>query len=455
LARYPLVSVEEIMSLRRRLLTLIQTLIAKEPLPLRLVLWDGEVFDFAAEPRVTLTIRSPSIMRAFVTGRIARLGDAYVAGDLTVDGTIDDILRIGITLAERTGRLSRLARLMRALQWAATFRHSKRNDAAAIQHYYDVSNDFYRLWLDHRMTYSCAYFHTGTEDIDGAQEQKLEHICCKLRLMPGDHVLDVGCGWGGFLRLAADRYGITGVGVTNSAAQCDFAKELIADAGLSDRIEIRLQDYRDLAGQAAFDKIVSVGMYEHVGFDNLPLYFSTIARLLKPGGALLNHGIITTNPDGRPQGPPGGEFINRYVFPGGELPHLPRLLAEMARSRLEAVDVEDLRPHYARTLLLWVRRLEAHKQRAIETAGPERYRIWRVYLAGMAHAFDRGWLSVTQTLAYKGREGRPAPRPWSRGYQYRLDGATALASALDWNVTPPCKSSSDDGTFLPVQRLKS
>lgn len=434
------------MSLRRRFLTLMQGLVASQPLPLRLVFWDGDVFDFAARPRVTLTIHSPSVVRAFVSGRVERLADAYVAGDLTVDGAIEDILRTGINLAERIGKLSRLALLLKPLQWSA-FSHSKRNDAAAIAHHYDISNDFYRLWLDRRMIYSCAYFFSGTEDIDAAQQQKIDHICRKLRLKPGDHVLDVGCGWGGLLQRAAENYDITGVGVTNSPAQHHYAQERIAAAGLDNRIAIRLQDYRDLSDTSAFDKIVSVGMYEHVGLDNLPRYFAAITRLLKPGGILLNHGIVSTDADGRSQGPPGGEFINRYVFPGGELPHLPRVLEEITRSHLEPVDVEDLRPHYAQTLLLWVRRLEANGQAAINAAGAERYRVWRVYLAGMAHAFDRGWLSIAQVLAYKPEAGHPATRPWSRAYQYQSTAEPVLATSLDWNAAPGRSTSSTNGTF--------
>jgi cyclopropane-fatty-acyl-phospholipid synthase len=419
------------MSVRRRLLSKLQALIADEPLPLRLVFWDGEAFDFAPSPTVTLTLRSRALMRALITGRIARLGDAYVNGDLTVDGRIDDILSIGIRIAERIGRYSRLTALARPFT-ALAFRHSKSNDAAAIAYHYDVSNDFYRLWLDAGMTYSCAYFRTGAEDIDTAQNQKIEHICRKLRLSPGDHVLDIGCGWGGLLRQAGQRYGITGIGITNSPAQYQLARERIAADGLADRIDIRLQDYRDLAEAESFDKIVSVGMYEHVGLANLPDYFGIVARLLKPGGAVLNHGIVATDPEGRSQGPPGGEFIDRYVFPGGELPNLPRVLTELARCRLEAADVEDLRPHYARTLLLWVRRLEAQWEAAIAAGGAERYRIWRIFLAGMAHAFDRGWLSIAQVLAYKPVAGRPAPRPWSRGYQYPGEETPVLAKALDW-----------------------
>lgn len=418
-------------SLRRGLLSRLRDLGASEPLPLRLVFWDGDTFDFAPQPTVTLAIQSPAVVRSFVTGRIDRLGDAYVSGELTVDGEVREILATGMVLAERLGRLSRLAALIRPLRHLR-FRHTRKRDAAAISSHYDVSNEFYRLWLDRNMVYSCAYFETGSEDIEQAQARKLDHLCRKLRLQHGETLLDIGCGWGGLIRHAVGQYGVRAVGITNSAAQADLARERIAADGLTERAEIRLCDYRDLAGEALFDKIVSVGMYEHVGLANLPLYFSTVARLLKPGGAVLNHGIVATDAHGKAQGPPGGEFIDRHVFPGGELPNLPHALREVMLSGLEPADVEDLRPHYARTLLLWSRRLEASSAEAIAAAGIERYRVWRIYLAGMALAFDRGWLSVAQILGYKPVAGRPADRPWSRAYQYRQDQAAALSAPLDW-----------------------
>jgi cyclopropane-fatty-acyl-phospholipid synthase len=192
-----------------------------------------------------------------------------------------------------------------------------------------------------------------------------------------------------------------------------------------------LSDYRDIAGKDCFDKIVSVGMYEHVGARNWPVYFETIDRLLKPGGTLLNHGIITTDAQGRPQGPPGGEFIDRYVFPGGELANLPRLLTEMSARGLETSDVEDLRPHYAKTLELWSGRLEHNRDAVIAAGGIERFRIWRIYLAGMAQAFDRGWLSIAQIVAHKQVGCRPAPRPWTRDHQYTPDPAATFCAPLD------------------------
>jgi cyclopropane-fatty-acyl-phospholipid synthase len=418
------------MSLRQRVLARLQRAFAQERLPLRLVFWDGEAFDFAEAPTVTITLRSPSLLRMLLTGRMARLGDAYVRGDLLVDGPVEDILTTGIRLAKRIGKASRLGKVAPLLRRHPR-RRSRRRDAADIRHHYDVSNEFYALWLDRSMTYSCAYFRNGDEDIDTAQTQKLDHICRKLRLEPDQRLLDIGCGWGGLLRHACAGYGVRGLGITNSAQQHRYADERAAG---DSRMEFRLQDYRDLAGETPFDRILSVGMYEHVGLQQLPNYFALVARLLKPGGVLLNHGIVVTDPNG-PQGPPGGEFIGRHVFPGGELPHLSRVLREAALNGLEVVDVEDLRPHYARTLMLWVHRLEAHRDEAIALAGADRYRVWRIYLAGMALAFDAGWLSVAQVLAYKPRNGRPAVRPWSRAYQYAEGAPVPFATGLPWTRT--------------------
>lgn len=217
-----------------------------------------------------------------------------------------------------------------------------------------------------------------------------------------------------------------------SDQQFAYACDRVAAAGLARQIEIRRQDYRAVPGEALYDKIISVGMYEHVGIANLPLYFASIARLLRPGGIALNHGITATDRDGRAQGPPGGEFIDRLVFPGGEVTHISRVLYEIAGAGLEILDLEDLRPHYSPTLLHWVRRLEAERDRAIEAAGTQRYRIWRMYMAGMAYAFDRGWLSVCQVLVQKNLTGGMTPRPWTRRYQYTPDAPTPLSSELDW-----------------------
>ncbi len=420
------------MSLRRRLLKFLHRRLRNEALPVRLAFWDGEAFDFAPAPTVTITLHSPRVLRLFLTGDMGRLGEAYVRGEISVEGRLQDVLRLGIRIAERVGRSPLLRRLGAAAARRPRFRHSRRRDARAIGYHYDVSNAFYALWLDRRMVYSCAYFRTGDEDIDTAQEQKLAHICRKLRLTKGDSLLDIGCGWGGLLIWAAQHHGAHGVGVTLSRAQAELAEARVAEAGLRGQVEIRLQDYRDIPGAACFDKIVSVGMVEHVGTANLPAYFGAIARLLKPGGLLLNHGITVADRNGHVQGPRGGEFIDNLVFPGGELAHVSRVLFEIAGAGLEMLDVEDLRPHYPRTLLHWVRRLQAAERAAVAMAGVERYRIWRMYMAGMAYAFDAGWLGVAQVLAVKPAADGPAARPWRREYQYGAAMGTPLAGRLDW-----------------------
>lgn len=219
-----------------------------------------------------------------------------------------------------------------------------------------------------------------------------------------------------------------------SERQSAYARDWLARDRLGSEVEIRFQDYRDLAEDASFDKVVSVGMYEHVGPDNFARYFGKIARLLRPGGAFLNHGIVTGDPAGGSMGPVGGEFIDKYVFPGGALHHLSKTVLEIARAGLEIADIEDLRPHYALTLLNWVRRLDACPDAAIQATGAEHYRIWRVYLAGMAHAFDRGWLSVAQVLAYKPAARGVAARPWTRDHQYLRQVEVPIAGRLNWKM---------------------
>jgi cyclopropane-fatty-acyl-phospholipid synthase len=412
--------------MRERLLAYFRTRLTGEALPLRLVFPDGNHFDFSVSPRVTLIFHSNKPVRALLKGDIQSVGDCYVDGAIPVDGNVNDILAVGLSLADRLGRLRTFKRIARLAQYFAR-RRSPQTDAANVQYHYDVGDDFYRLWLDALMIYSCAYFKTGAEDIHTAQRQKLDHLCRKLMLMPGERLLDVGCGWGGLLIWAATHYGIHGVGITLSERQFVHAKTQVAACGLADRIEIRLQDYRDLPGDAPYDKIISVGMYEHVGLENLSSYFSMIADRLAAGGAFLNHGIVATDPEGRPRGPAGGEFIDRYVFPGGAVPHLARVLVELSRAGLEFADAEDLRPHYALTLRHWSRRLEAQRDAAIRTAGEKRFRIWRVFLAGMACAFDRGLLSVAQVLSFKPLATGEVTRPWTRAYQY---------ADSDWDPIP-------------------
>ncbi len=420
------------MKLRRRVLGVLRDRMSADPPSLRLAFWDGDRFDFAPSPAVTIAIHTPAVLRRLALGDMSSLGDAYVRGDLTVEGAVRDVLHVGLKIADGVGR-SRLVQRLAPLAARIPGRHSRRRDAENVAIHYDVSNDFYALWLDKEMVYSCAYFGDGTETIDRAQERKLDHLCRKLRLRPGERLLDIGCGWGGLLRWAATRYGVSGVGVTLSREQHDYARARIAAEGLADRIEVRLQDYRDVDDRQGFDKIVSVGMYEHVGIKNLATYFSIVERLLKPGGIALNHGITTGDPDGHATGPAGGDFIDKYVFPGGEIPHLSRVIYAVSKAGLEVTDVEDLRPHYARTLSRWVERLEANAEAAQASAGVQRYRIWRMYMAGMGYAFDRGWLRLAQVVAYKPlNEAAMASRPWTRKALYGGE-PEAAESAPDWS----------------------
>lgn len=406
------------------------------PLPLRLVFWDGVLFDFSLAPTVTVTLTTPRVGRLMIRGDLDKLCDAYVSGEILVDGSVQEILSCGMELAEAIGRVPLLARLAK-LRALLPKPHSRKQDAANIRFHYDISNDFYALWLDRNMVYSCAYFRNGREDIDTAQSQKLDHICRKLRLKPSDRFLDIGCGWGGLVCWAARNYGVTAVGATISQSQLGHARSFAAREGVAGKTEICLRDYRDIEGQACFDKIASAGMYEHAGLKNLGLYFERVARLLKPGGVFLNHGIYLPRADGKSRGPET-RFIERYVFPGGELPALPTVMEHIARAGLEIADFEDLRPHYARTLTLWLERLEANKDRAIQLAGPERYRVWRMFLGGTAHAFEAGWFSVGQILAYKPGAPDAEWRPWTREYQYAVPDSAFAAR-------PNCEEAQDRG----------
>jgi cyclopropane-fatty-acyl-phospholipid synthase len=382
-------------------------------LPAAIQLWNGKRYDLGERPTVTLRVPGPMALRYFVNADLAKLAEAYVEGHLEVDGPIAEAMRVAEGLAThwgpaRKGRLPSLFNL-----------HSKRRDAEAIRYHYDVSNEFYALWLDARMVYSCAYYRDGGEELAVAQEQKLDHICRKLRLKPGERFLDIGCGWGALVMHAAERYGVKATGITLSKNQHAMANERIRAAGLGERCEVRIQDYREVPGEAQYDKIASIGMFEHVGLKNLPVYFGAIRRLLADGGSVLNHGITSVDPDSRAVGMGGGEFIEKYVFPHGQLPHLSLVIREMGAAGLEVMDSETLRLHYAKTLRQWSDRLEANLEKAKAFAGDKRLRIWRTYLAGCAHAFERGWVSIQQVLAVKGDNPGVNPLPWTRDYMYR------------------------------------
>ncbi len=401
------------MLLESRIEKIIGRLKGSAEIPLSIELWNGKRYALADHPRITLRVPQAKALRYFARPDLSTLGEAYVEGHIDVEGPIEEVLGAAEALSRELGRVAK--------DRLPLFRHqhTKKRDAEAIRYHYDVSNEFYALWLDRRMVYSCAYFKSGEEDIDAAQEQKLDHICRKLLLRPGDRFLDIGCGWGALALWAAEKYGAQATGITLSENQHALANERIRDAGLAERCKVLLQDYRDVPGEAVFDKIASIGMFEHVGLKNLPLYFGAIRRLLREGGIVLNHGITSVDTENRPVGLGAGDFVEKYVFPYGELPHLSLVIKEMGAAGLEVMDVETLRLHYAETLTHWSRRLEANRERAREHAGDKRLRIWRLYLAGCAHAFRRGWVSIQQVLASKSDDPTRAALPWTRDYIYR------------------------------------
>jgi cyclopropane-fatty-acyl-phospholipid synthase len=385
----------------------------KLSLPLRIVLWNGQQFDLSSDPpRVTIKVPSSSALRYLVSPSLYNLGRAYVEGAIEVSGRAMDMINIGNALAAASAGKAH-ARLSDALRLVTP--HTREKDAEAIRYHYDVSNEFYGAWLDPNMVYSCAYFENGDEDLATAQAKKIDHILAKIGLRPGQTLLDIGCGWGALVIRAAQRHGVRCVGITLSERQAELARERVARAGLQDLVEIRLQDYRDVEGE--FDRITSVGMFEHVGVQHLPEYFTKVRKLLAPGGVVMNHGITTCDIDNGPTPHGAGEFIGKYVFPDGELGHLSTVVKAMQQGGLEVRDVENLRRHYARTCATWAENFENNADRIRTLTDPKRFRIWHVYLAGCAYAFAHDWISLYQVVCGKAGE-EPSQIPWSRRYMY-------------------------------------
>lgn len=380
-------------------------------LPLRLELWNGQQVDFGQHaPQVTIRVPRLSALSYLLRPSLFNLGKAYVEGEIEVEGRANEIISVGNALARHTlkpeGRFARLVR---------NTHHTRKKDEQAIRYHYDVSNDFYRMWLDEHMVYSCAYFEEGTENLASAQLKKIDHILTKIQLRPGHTLLDIGCGWGALVMRAAEKFGARCIGITLSQNQFDLAQEEVARAGLADRVEIRLEDYRDTKG--TFDRITSVGMFEHVGARHLPGYFTKIHSLLADDGRVMNHGITTTDFNNGETAYGGGEFIEQYVFPHGELQHIGTVLAAMQEGGLEVFDVENLRRHYARTCSIWADNFEEHAEQIKTLVDDRRFRIWRVYLAGCAYAFAQDWVSIYQVVCTKAARD-PSTLPWSRRYMY-------------------------------------
>ena len=396
--------------------------------------WDGSRWlPENGSSRFTLMVRHPDALRRLLKGTAndLSLSEAYIQGDLDVEGDLEatmpvanyllsrnwpavTMLRIGKDLL-RLPRVDRLRRKIRPPAKLSGDPHSVERDREAVTYHYDVSNDFYALWLDEQMVYSCAYFATADEDLDTAQTRKLDYLCRKLRLRPGERLLDIGCGWGGLIIHAARKYGVRALGITLSEKQATLAKERIERAGLQKQCRVEVLDYRDLDESLGFDKIVSVGMFEHVGESRLPLYFQQAWHLLRPGGIFLNHGIANRPIDPNPKGP---TFKNRYVFPDGELVPINVTLRHAEEVGFEVRDLENLREHYVLTLRDWARRLELRREKALQVVDEPTYRVWRLFLSGSAHGFAAGFLNLFQAVLLKPDEGRSG-LPLTRADWYR------------------------------------
>ena len=382
----------------------------------------------SASPEATVAVRSADALRRMLTAP-GQLGfaRAYVAGDIDVVGDIYAVLQLQHRLKSEGLTASRLVTLLRLLREAGGVGrplppppeearmsgrlHSRRRDAQAVSHHYDVSNDFYSLLLGPSMTYSCAAWSSPSVGLHTAQDAKYELVSHKLGLRPGMRLLDVGCGWGGMVIHAARHHGVHATGVTLSSEQADFARRRVREEGLEDQVTVRLQDYRDIS-DGPYDAISSIGMFEHVGENRLAEYFSRMYALLAPEGRLLNHGI--TRPAGsKPLGRKG--FIPRYVFPDGELHELGTVVTQVQHAGFEVRHCESLREHYALTLRAWVENVERHYDQAVALVGEGRARVWRLYLAGSALGFEAGEIEVHQVLAVRpdhGRSGLPLRPDW-------------------------------------------
>jgi cyclopropane-fatty-acyl-phospholipid synthase len=392
------------------------------------LLWDGTEWG-DVHGACTIVLNHPGALRSmFIPPTELSAGEAYLRGDFDVIGSMERAVEVGsvitddpptlaetLTLAAELLKLpSRHASEIASRAQLSGIEHSTERDRDAISYHYDVGNDFYTLFLDKEMAYSCGYFQQEGQDLDSAQRAKFDHICKKLQLAPGDRLLDIGCGWGGLLRHAAREYGAEGVGITLSEPQMRCARDHASEEGLSDQVAFEILDYRDAGQLGTFDKLVSVGMFEHVGAAKLPEYFAHASSLLRPGGLFLNHGIATFELGARM---PKRSFIQRYVFPDGQLEAISEVLTAAEKAGFEVRDVESLREHYAMTLRHWVRRLEDNAEKAIESVGETTYRVWRIYMSASASSFRRGKTTVFQTLMFK-PNGDVSGLPLTRHYLY-------------------------------------
>jgi cyclopropane-fatty-acyl-phospholipid synthase len=403
-------------------------------------LWDGTAWPDEHPRAAVLALKHPGALgQMFLPGTEVGLAEAYLDNDFDIEGDIEAAFEIAdfllgrlndwkkkvklagllVALPGRNGRSTTMRRATRQFLPRIRGRRSLlERDRRAVTFHYDVSNDFYQLWLDRQMVYSCAYFQAPNDDLDTAQERKLDYLCRKLRLSAGQRLLDIGCGWGALVFHAAKYFGVRAEGITLSKPQAEWGRARIAEAGLGNAAKVELRDYREISanGTKFYDAIVSVGMAEHVGRERLSDYFAAVYRALKPGGIFLNQAIgegVVPRPDNR-----NGSFIEQHVFPGGDIPPLPIMLRAAESSGFEIRDVENLREHYALTLRHWLHRLEVHHAEARSFVDETTYRVWRLYIAGSAHGFRRGHIAVYQTLFTKLDASGQAHLPLTRADWY-------------------------------------
>ena len=398
--------------------------------PLCLELPDGRQIVGALGKRrcPKLTLKNWTSLTDLIGGELGVIGADLVEGRIEFEGSMRQLMEVAQRLLVVEPHQTEKSYLGRFIEfglhkWRSRFMHSRSRDAAQVQSHYDVSDEFYSLWLDPLRVYSCAYFSDTGVSLSQAQKAKLDLICRKLMLKSGDRFLDIGMGWGGLLLWAAEHYGVHATGITLSVNQYMHVSELIKQKKLVDRVQVRLLDYRDLDESHPYDKIASIGMFEHVGRVNMKAYFSKIWRLLKPGGMLMNHGITAGWMGARQAGLSMGDFIEKYIFPGGELMHVSEVIHYMAKANLELVDAENLRPHYAKTLWAWSDNLEGKLYEAknilkkdYPTEAEKILQAYRLYLSGCAVGFERGWTSLYQMLAI--RNDAVPDYPFTRHHLY-------------------------------------
>lgn len=408
--------------------------------------WDGSVEAGNIEPApFTVVIREPAALRMMLLPPSeVSIVEGYVSGGIDVEGDLEAAIHLGEGIGRRVRSAAAMVKLVpllmrlprgsgpdvRSLRFVRpddSPAASRPGDVPAIRYHYDVGNAFYALWLDPEMQYTCAYFRTGSERLEEAQLDKLEHICRKLRLQPGDTLLDIGCGWGGLVRYAASRYDVQAHGITLSSAQAEYAQARIAAEGLAKRCSVEVRDYRDLAPPVRYDKIVAVGVTEHVASDAQPDYFAAAHRVLEPGGLFLNHCEVSTA-RARPRSLRQrvgdrlwrrNEFIEKYVFPDARLVPAAHVIASAEQVGFEVRDVESLREHYTMTLRHWLRRLEAHEREARQLVGDHTYRVWRLYMSTGAEGFASGRINIIQTLLAKPDASGRSHLPLTREDIYR------------------------------------